>query len=267
MKFSRTASVITAALMCAAASGISAYAENVPAEVETVFDDFNVLDVNGSIIVNLPENASAAIDITFDSPEMIPGQSFIYYSGTFDSAENSSYSFAIEGYGCEKDSEGIITDGREYTFNISVSETEIGYSSGTYTEALVIPDTEEDPGSWVNYVYNVKIVQEDTDEVYATETTEKTENGTKVVETELTLYIPESALKGDVNDDGLINAVDASAVLSEYALTSTGGQPTFTQKQMKAGDVNEDGVINAVDASKILSYYAVLATGGTPSWD
>ena len=34
----------------------------------------------------------------------------------------------------------------------------------------------------------------------------------------------------------------------------------FTDEQKKAADVNKDGLINAVDASCILSYYAYTST-------
>ena len=65
---------------------------------------------------------------------------------------------------------------------------------------------------------------------------------------------------GDVNNDGLINAVDASSVLSYYAMISTNKDGGFTEAQKNAADVNHDGLINAVDASCILSYYAYIST-------
>lgn len=77
---------------------------------------------------------------------------------------------------------------------------------------------------------------------------------------------PEYTL-GDVNNDAAIDAVDASSVLSEYALIATKAPTTFTETQSLAADVNKDGNIDAVDASKILSYYAEKATGGNPSFD
>lgn len=70
---------------------------------------------------------------------------------------------------------------------------------------------------------------------------------------------------GDVNDDGVVDARDASAILSEYAVTATGGTPTFDDLQKAAGNVNGDSVIDARDASLVLSYYAYTATGGTDS--
>ena len=63
-------------------------------------------------------------------------------------------------------------------------------------------------------------------------------------------------LYGDVNGDGLVTAVDASIILTEYAAVSAGAEHSFTQAQAIAADVNKDGAANAVDASVILSYYA-----------
>jgi hypothetical protein len=65
---------------------------------------------------------------------------------------------------------------------------------------------------------------------------------------------------GDVNNDGIINAVDASSVLAYYAMISTNQDGGYDDEQKLAADVNHDGNINAVDASNILSYYAYVST-------
>ena len=65
---------------------------------------------------------------------------------------------------------------------------------------------------------------------------------------------------GDVNNDSLINAVDASIVLTYYAMMSTNQKGDFNDTQKKAADVDKNGDINAVDASYILSYYAYTST-------
>jgi len=70
---------------------------------------------------------------------------------------------------------------------------------------------------------------------------------------------------GDVNEDVIVNAIDASMVLTEYASLATGKNPSFTTLQIYNGDVNNDGVIDAIDASTILSYYAFDSTGGNGS--
>jgi len=65
---------------------------------------------------------------------------------------------------------------------------------------------------------------------------------------------------GDVNNDGKINAVDASNVLAYYARISTNQEGGYTEEQILAADVTHDGSINAVDASNILAYYAYVST-------
>jgi len=67
---------------------------------------------------------------------------------------------------------------------------------------------------------------------------------------------------GDVNNDGFVNAVDATNVLVEYAQTSTGGDSTFSDLQKTLADIDKSGIIDAVDATYILSYYAYVSTGG-----
>ncbi|MBR6994783.1 MAG: hypothetical protein IKH96_02065 [Ruminococcus sp.] len=65
---------------------------------------------------------------------------------------------------------------------------------------------------------------------------------------------------GDVDNDGAVNSVDASAVLGCYARISTDQESGFTDTQIMAADVDSDGDITAVDASNILAYYAYLST-------
>lgn len=65
---------------------------------------------------------------------------------------------------------------------------------------------------------------------------------------------------GDVDKNGKVDSVDASAVLKNYAETSTGQKSSFNEKQTEVADVNKDGIIDSVDASKMLAYYAYAAT-------
>ncbi len=65
---------------------------------------------------------------------------------------------------------------------------------------------------------------------------------------------------GDVNSDGLTDAVDASIVLAEYARLSTKAAGSFTTVKQITADVNRNGIIDAVDASNILAYYAYIST-------
>lgn len=67
---------------------------------------------------------------------------------------------------------------------------------------------------------------------------------------------------GDVNNDGFVDSSDASSILEEYSITSTGGKATFTKAEFIASDINTDGVVDSDDASQILNYYAYVQTGG-----
>ena len=76
-------------------------------------------------------------------------------------------------------------------------------------------------------------------------------------------YAKESISKGDINGDGLIDAVDATLILMEYANLSTGGISTFSDSQKVSADINKDGLTDACDSSLILAFYAYLSTNGT----
>lgn len=85
----------------------------------------------------------------------------------------------------------------------------------------------------------------------------------------LTAAIPVDKIKADnpgtlmkdVNFDGIVNAVDASMVLGEYARTSAGLEPTFTHTQIYVADTDYDGQVTAVDASRILKTYSLESSG------
>ncbi|WP_294412028.1 BspA family leucine-rich repeat surface protein [uncultured Ruminococcus sp.] len=70
---------------------------------------------------------------------------------------------------------------------------------------------------------------------------------------------------GDTNNDGKIDATDASNILSKYTEYATSGK-TPTPYELAVYDVNGDGKINSVDASYVLSYYADKQTGRTGSF-
>ena len=67
---------------------------------------------------------------------------------------------------------------------------------------------------------------------------------------------------GDLTGDGKIDANDATLVLVNYSLLSTGEPIQLTEEQQNAADVNGDGKIDASDATMILQYYSYLSTGG-----
>ncbi|MBO5162891.1 MAG: leucine-rich repeat protein [Ruminococcus sp.] len=68
---------------------------------------------------------------------------------------------------------------------------------------------------------------------------------------------------GDVNGDRSVDSSDATDVLTDYSLTSTGKESNLTDAQKIAADVDKDGKIDSSDASIILQFYAYISTGGT----
>ena len=99
-----------------------------------------------------------------------------------------------------------------------------------------------------------------------TTTTSTTTTTTSITSTTTsTTTQPEKKVKlGDINSDGLVDAVDASGVLAEYAkLSSKNGKGDFTADQRKAADVDKNDKVDSVDASKILAYYAYLSKSTT----
>ena len=74
--------------------------------------------------------------------------------------------------------------------------------------------------------------------------------------------VPAEYKLGDVNNDGKVDAKDATMVLVYYSQVSTGGDGELTENQKKAADMNGDSHIDAKDASVILAAYAAASTGG-----
>ena len=71
---------------------------------------------------------------------------------------------------------------------------------------------------------------------------------------------------GDVNFDGVVDCLDASLALAEYAIISTSfnDEHILTKTQQEVADVDKNGAINAIDASFIMSAYANSASKKEP---
>lgn len=77
------------------------------------------------------------------------------------------------------------------------------------------------------------------------------------------LEYPEPTKIGDVNEDGAVDASDASIILAEYSIISTGAKSIICDELKSIADVNSDGIIDASDASEILDFYSFTLTGGS----
>lgn len=70
--------------------------------------------------------------------------------------------------------------------------------------------------------------------------------------------VPQEYTLGNVNDDNVIDAVDATLVLREYTVIISGGTSIFNEKQKLVADVNKDSVVDGIDATLILRYYTLV---------
>ena len=77
----------------------------------------------------------------------------------------------------------------------------------------------------------------------------------------------DSYLLGDIDNNGAIDALDASLALMEYSALATGRGSKLSSNARLAADVDKNGTVDALDASKILMYYAAAATGNNPCWN
>lgn len=74
-------------------------------------------------------------------------------------------------------------------------------------------------------------------------------------------------VRGDVNEDGNVNADDAYLVLKAYASYSVSGDLGLEGNPLLAADVDENSDVNADDAYYILKYYATASVSGSADWD
>ncbi len=107
----------------------------------------------------------------------------------------------------------------------------------------------------------------------STTTTAATSKSTTTT-TVTTTSIPDTTLPedeiytlGDVDENGMIDAADATLTLQTYSELSTGRPVSINARQQKAADTNKDGMIDSSDATSILRYYSFMSTGGSSSFE
>ncbi|MDE6424766.1 MAG: hypothetical protein K2K89_01310 [Ruminococcus sp.] len=71
-------------------------------------------------------------------------------------------------------------------------------------------------------------------------------------------------IMGDVSNDGMVNSVDATAILQYYSNNSTGNSVDWSDEKKQSADIDEDGEILSIDATWIMMYYAYLSTEDNP---
>ena len=70
--------------------------------------------------------------------------------------------------------------------------------------------------------------------------------------------LPEYEL-GDANMNGIVDAVDATLILTQYARVSAGQEGVIDEDGLEYSDFNEDGTVDGRDATAVLSYYAQMS--------
>lgn len=65
----------------------------------------------------------------------------------------------------------------------------------------------------------------------------------------------------DINDDGTVNSIDSSMVLTAYMNIASGEPSGLTAEQENLADCNRDGIISSKDASLIMAYYSDCVAG------
>ena len=103
----------------------------------------------------------------------------------------------------------------------------------------------------------IKITPVTVTSVTTATTTVPTESTTTTSTTSTSTPVSSNADAGDVNNDGIIDARDASAVLTYYAKSSAGAEIADIEMfNAEKADYNNDGIIDGRDATEILTYYA-----------
>lgn len=247
MKYYKIISLASALCFIAVPANFSAYADDAVKQTP-VYKEFDENEVNGTVTVNIPKNVKAYVKIDFDSPEVTNEP---YYIADVDGG--NSYSFDIEGR------DNTESDYRYYNISIEITGGENDFTAKPFTDRINVPDVNDNPDKFTEYVYNFTIDDKTTDSDWDI----VSEKGS---EKNIAVHLG-GIMLGDVNNDGFVDANDSSLVLAEYAILSTGETGTFNQREQQKADVNMDSNIDANDASKILAYYSENSTGGNASWD
>lgn len=142
----------------------------------------------------------------------------------------------------------------------STTTTETTTSTTTTETTTSTTTTETTTSTTTTETTTSTTTTETTTSTTTTETTTSTTT-TETTTSTTTTTTPELVYKlGDVNHDGIADGRDASAVLTDYAISSTGGSSFLSEKALTAADVNYDGITDGRDASVILSFYAESST-------
>ncbi|MGN0631315.1 MAG: dockerin type I repeat-containing protein [Ruminococcus sp.] len=263
MKIIRNAAFITAAAVTAVSvMTFNAYADNIAEAIEIEPSKY-LADNAGFLSVNV--NGGRAIRVKIE--KNTPDGNFMYYNTLLE--KDGTYVFTLDS--CEYN---IDTGEYDSDFTFSVIDENDTACSFAMTEKVVA-----DPGfsldiSDTQYYFTINSIESAERNVSAEIVPDKTDNGILSGSADISMeYIP--YVLGDVNGDGTINLLDASAAVSYYAKSSAGISAEFTDgtsamsenAAFAAADITKDMKIDINDAVYILRYYAIKSAGMEASWD
>lgn len=184
-------------------------------------------------LTSVSSSCDGHIDESDDGEEVKYTVTFVIGDGaTVDTYYTQDYTQASEenvtvAYARNSDTGDILSDGNgQVNFKVNLED---GYTLDSVTADANYKNL-KDQGDGIYRITKI------TGDVTVTITTEK--------ETTTTTRI-----KGDLNNDNLVNSTDASIALDLYKNSNA------TDEEIKVGDMNGDNIINSTDASMILDVY------------
>ena len=189
--------------------------------------------------------------------------------GHIDGSGDSKATLSIAKDGYETEKVELVPDMDTLEKSIDTSDAEYIYfyinigNSGGYALAdfeFVPGDSSSAATTTTTSATTTKATTTTTSATTTKATTTTTSTTTAKATTTTSPVKPVVYILGDVDNNGIVDAVDASKVLAYYARISTKQDGGFSDSQKQAADVNKNGIIDAVDASNILSYYAYAST-------
>jgi hypothetical protein len=159
------------------------------------------------------------------------------------------------------------SDGDTSVFNLTVTPSTTETTTTTSTTSTTTTTTTSittiaKPTTTTTTTASTTTAATSTTTTAATTTTVNTTTVTTTTASTTTTTAPVTKKElGDIDGNGILDAVDASKILGSYAQYSTGSKAP-TEDDLAVCDINKDGYIDAVDASKVLAFYAHTSTGG-----
>ena len=179
------------------------------------------------------------MDVHVTIEQNSPDGKYKYYDDVIKAtAKDKIYEFTIEG-----------KDDVDYTVSISVPKYKGTSNYQTFTENIIVYDTDEITDQNVSgYKYTYLVEKNDLDDIISSKEKVNVKNSDNIIESYTNISFPSSEYQlGDVNNDGTVNIRDAAALAN--GLVKGAHLPDHA-------DFNGDGKVNVRDAAAIAKFLA-----------